>query len=124
VWELVDISVERRLQGTVLEGTTVDWAQPWGCQPMCMASKEEHIQAAAHSQQEEVLRGVTTLCIQPMAFQEAGVQDRHMEVVVHQEVEAHQDSQEVADHQEEDHQDHQEVVVVAVAVEVSQTDQE
>jgi hypothetical protein len=57
-----------------------------------------------------------------MAFQEAEVQDRHMEVVAHQEVEAHLDSQEVANHQEEDHQDHQEVV--AVAVEVPQTDQE
>jgi hypothetical protein len=89
---------------------------------MCMASKEEHTQAAAHSQQEEVLRGVTILCIQVMLFQEVEVQDRHMEVVAHQEVEAHPDSQEGTDHQEEDHQDHQEVV--AVAVEVPQTDQE
>jgi hypothetical protein len=38
---------------------------------------------------------ITILCIQVMAFEEAEVQDRHMEVVAHQEVEAHPDSQEV-----------------------------
>jgi hypothetical protein len=120
---LVDTSVEQRLQGTALEGTstTVDWTQPWDCQPMCMDSKEEHIQAAACSQLKEVLRGVIILCIQPMAFQEVEAQVCHAEVVV-QEVEAHPDSQEAADHQEEDHRDHQEVV--AVAVEVPQMDQE
>jgi hypothetical protein len=111
VWELVDISAEQGHQATILEGTMVDWVQPWEPQPTYMEPKAEHTQAAAHFQWEEVHQEATTPCTQVVDSQEAETQDRRMEEVAHQEVEVHWDFQEVADHQEEAHQDHQEAVV-------------